>query len=490
MANLFIRLAAAFRGDDFNAATLTPPPLPKGVKGGATVPSYRTQVVARASAIPKPTAQTQTLDRVATMRQQTSEYDAIRFMAKASPELGSGISTLLRVAIPSKYFIFGRDLDGQIDREVTELAHELLRRLTFLGAADGSFGSQQGLQTLSETLAIDGLLSGAMAMEVALDKASTPASFNPVGVKTLTFYEEENSFRIVQKVGGVEIDLDIPTFIYVPFDQVVTEAYPTSPLSAAVQAVISDLDFNNDMRKALKRAVLPRLMATIDSERLAKLTPPEILADPEQFAQYQNSVITAIQSVVNSLEPEDALISFDTVNYSYVDGGHDPSTIIEKVQKVLNAKLTAGVRSMPVTLGFASTAQASSTESMLFLKQADGVRKKLNELYSRALTTAVRLMGKEGYVEFEFETLNLRPESELEAFRSMEQDRILQLLSLGMLTDDEAAIRLTGKLPPKGAPQLSGTMFHTKSGTSGNPTSNTSAQERRLKSDSPDQPKD
>lgn len=474
-----------------DAATLAPPPLPKSKGKPVALPGYRTRLVANTSAIAKPNVQSTSLDRAADLRNKTGDYATLRALTKHSPELSSATSLTLRTGIPEKFTLTGRDLDGQVDENATALAHELLRRLTFLGAADGSFGSQQGLQSLSETLAMDLLLSGAMGLEVALDKAKVPASFNPVAVSTLKFYEEDNSVRMVQVIGGQELDLDIPTFVYVALDQVVTEAYPTSPLTASIQPVLTDLDFNNDIRRALKRAVLPRLTSIIDSEKFKKNTPPEILADSEAYAEYQNSAITAVQGAINGLNPEDAIISFDFVSHAYIEGGHDPSTVIAKVQEVINAKMVSGAKTLPVTLGFASTASAGSAESLLFIKHADSIRRKLNECYSRALTVAIRLMGIDGYVEFEYDTINLKPEEELEAFKAMKQSRVLQLLSLGFLTDAEAGLKLTGHLPPKGFKPLSGTGFLSASPEiAKNPTSNTSnAVEKKLTPDTPTQKK-
>jgi len=257
---------------EFEAAALPSNPLPKAPKGPQALPGYRTRIEVNTSPILKTSVKSATLDRVSDLRNQVDDYSALRAITKNSPELSSALSQALRAGIPEEFTLIGRDMDGQVDAEVTGLAHELLRRLTFMGAADGSFGAQQGLQSLSETLAIDMQLTGAMALEVALDKARIPASFNPVAVKTLRFYEEDNAFRVVQLVGGQEIDLDIPTFIYVTLDQAVTEAYPTSPLTASVQPVLADLDFNNDMRRALKRAVLPRMTSIIDSEKFRKNT--------------------------------------------------------------------------------------------------------------------------------------------------------------------------------------------------------------------------
>jgi hypothetical protein len=110
---------------------------------------------------------------------------------------------------------------------------------------------------------------------------------------------------------------------------------------------------------------------------------------------------------------------------------------------------------------------------------------------SRALTLAVRLYGADVYVKFRFDPIDLRPESELEAFRVLRQSRVLELLSLGFLTDQEAAEELgTGPRGPN-APELSGTMFKEKSGTGfqnssdPEPTPNDDPMGRSLQPDTP-----
>jgi hypothetical protein len=128
-------------------------------------------------------------------------------------------------------------------------------------------------------------------------------------------------------------------------------------------------------------------------------------------------------------------------------------------------------------MGHSASSTSASAETMLYLKHADIIRRKLNEIYSRALTLAVRLFGQDVYVDFRYAAIDLRPTGELEAYRAMEQARILELLSLGLVTDEEACVELTGHLPPQGYTPLAGTMFKTgASGAAGteNPTSQTS----------------
>lgn len=442
----------------FQAATLPPVPLPKAPTGAQGEPSFRTVIgggTARLAQADRGPLNTNRLD----VRNAASTAAAIRTLSYTSPEIGAAIYANLRVGIPERFSIVARDMDGKVNPAATGIAQEILRRITYLGNVDGSYGAQSTIQSLSESLGKQLLQYGSCAGEVALDKARVPASLNAISVTTLKWYDEDKSTRPVQVIGGEEIDLDIPTFVYVSLDQDLLEAYSSSPLEASIQPVLQDLEFSNDVRKALKRAVLPRLVATIDSEAIKKSTPPDILSDSNKFASYKQQIIAAVQQVVNGANPEDAFISFSEITYAYVDGGQDPSAIIERIQKVLNSKLQTGVKTLPVVLGYGAGATAASTESLLFIKSANMVRTKLNEFYSRILTIATRLMGQDCYVEFKYTDIDLRPDAELEAYKAMKQSRYLQLLSLGLITDEEACIELTGNLPPQGYKPLMGTMF-------------------------------
>jgi len=471
------------------AAALPPTPLPKPPKGAVTLPAWRKTLASNPAELRKVDRQLANTDRLSARTLGTTAQ-VVREFYRSSPDLSSAVSFMLRTGIPEEYTVIARDMEGVVNVDTTKLANELLRRLTYMGNVDGSYGAQQGLQSLSEQLGLELILDGAACLEVALDKARIPASFNPVSVPTLVFFEEDASFKMSQKVGGDLIDLDIPTIIYVNVDQMQNEVYPSSYIESAIQPILADVEFNNDTRRALKRAVLPRLTAIIDSEKVKKMTPPDILADNDKFTAYKSDLVSSIESVLNGMAPEDALVSYDSISYSFIDGGHDPAQIIERIQGVLNSKLVSGAKTVPVILGHGSNANASSSESLLYIKQANMVRVKLNEIYSRALTIAVRIMGQDAYVEFKYAEIDLRPSSELEAYKTMKQSRILSLLSLGFLPDEEASIMLTGNLPPATFKPLSGTGFMTLGGAANPaPASGTGAIDKTLTPSTPSKPK-
>jgi hypothetical protein len=466
------------------AAVIPSVPMPKAPKSGQSLPGYRTQVEEKTSAISRNDRLLAQTDRISARTLADTRKTLVE-LTRSSPDLRAGVNSMQRTGIPEEFTLSAWNLDGTINEEATMSAHALINRMSYLGNADGSFSDVKGLQSLSEELALELQIYGALCMEVVLDKTRMPSKMVPISVNSLKLYEEGQGFRLVQALGSTEIDLDVPTVVYVAVDQLQTEAYAQPYLEAAIQPVLADIDFNNDLRRALKRSIIPRVVATIDSEKVRKMTPPDILADPDKFLAYKNSIVTTIDSVINQANPEDAYVTYDSVSYKVMDGGEDPSAIVERVQKVLNGKLASGAFVLPVILGHGQTSNASSTEAMLYVKQANMIRTKLNEAYSRALTVAVRLLGYDCYIKFKYEHINLRPHDELEAFKSMKQSRILELLSLGLIDDVTACLDLTGHLPPKGYKSLSGTKFVVAKRENANPTSNTSAAEQTLKPDTP-----
>ena len=473
-----------------------PSPTPtKAPNRPQAVPSFKTQIAKAASALQRADRRLANTD-IANYRTANDTRTVVRDLAASNPDLSATINSYLRVGIPEDYTVIARDPDGAVNPESTKLAQELLRRITYLGDTSLGYNPVSDLQGLSESLAKELLQYGSMALELALDKQRLPLYLNAVSVTKLQFKEEDGGVYPVQVIGGVEINLDLPTFFYISLDQDLLTAYSSSFMEPAIQAVLADTAFLNDLRKSMQRVIQPRLVATIIEDKVKATAPPEISGDPKKMGELYSSLIEQLTEVLNGLQPEDALVSFDNVAYSMLKSEGSSGNIADTlliVQNLIESKLAAGAKSMPAVLGRDGNGTAATTSTMLFLKNANIIRLKLNIIYSRMLTQALRLMANDVYVEFRYAELDLRPQAELEAYKAMKQSRILELLSIGLITDEEASIQLTGNLPRDGHVPLAGTMF--KGGGAKvveNPTSTTStmnAAEKTLDTGTPQQPK-
>jgi hypothetical protein len=478
---------------EFAASVVEMPPAPKA-KGSPALPTYlRNAQQSPDTFLQQDDLRLANVD-IETLRTAPTTAATLRVLSKASPDLSAAKSAFNRVGITSKYTVLSRNLDGTLNEKGTQLVQELCRRFDLLGPTEGGYNAYPSIRACSESMGNELYLLNACSLEVVLNKSRLPEALMPIAVDTVKFKYQKKRKVPYQVLGGEEVSLDFPTFFYISLDQSLRTAYADSQVESCIQPMIAAQSFANDLRRVFRRAISPRIKAKLSHEKWLASVPSEIRHDPVELEKYQNRAIAQIETLINGLNPEDALIIWDILEVDYLNNG---STTLSEEYKIfssiLNGKLAAGAKTMPAVLGHESVGSQNiaSTQSMLYLKQVEGAcQAKLNEIYSRALTLCVRLYGIDAVVEFEYDPPNLRPESELEAFKSMRQSRILELNSIGMMPDQEASLLLTGTLLPPGAPKLFGTFYKTSSPQNiSTPESNTGALEQDLNGDTPKEPK-
>lgn len=438
---------------------------PKVSNKQQTQPSYVPTTTFVSAPLLKNDSRAATADISKVARQSADTPGVIRTLARLTPDLSAAVSAFLRVGIPENYHVVARNIDGSFNRDATALASNILRQIDLMPDYASGYSQVANLRSLCESLGKELIIEGAACMELVLDKNYMPYKFQPVSSSQIVFREDKDTQHIFpqQLISGQYIDLDQPTFFYTSLDQDLLTAYAISPLEGAVQSVLSAADFVSDMRRICKRSVFPRYDVEIDEEKLRARIPPEILHDTDKLNTFMNTTIGSIQSVINGMNPEDAIVHFDFFTVQTVENKGNEAQGFETVKNIYDEKVSTGAKVMPSVLGHGSGSQnVASTETMLFMLSANGmVRLKLQEILSKAMTLCVRLFGQDVTVEFKFDDIELRPTSELESFKSMKQARVLELLSLGFIEDDVASLQLTGELTPASFKPLSGTGFFT-----------------------------
>ena len=451
--------------DRFFAATAMPKvETPKVPRRPLAMPSFLKSAPNPANVLPRTDRALANTD-VTTFRTESDSRETIRKFVAASPDLSSAVFAYLRTGITDSYVAVAKNLDGSFNVEATASLQAIIQRFDVLGSYSNGYSSGLSIRSLSESLAKELVMYGACACELILDKTATPSRIQPISVLQIQFKaEKDGTLNPIQKTSTGEIDLDFPNFFYISLDQDIGEVYASSPIESAIQAVLFSEDFVNDLRRVIKKVIHPRQLVVIDEEKLRASIPADIMNDPQQVTEYFNTVISGIETKLNNLRPEDALVMLSSIGVSLDNNGNSSlSDEYNAVQGIANARLASGAKVMPATLGHeVGSSNVASTSSLLFMKNAHGVvTSKLNEIYSRVFTLAVRLMGYDVVVEFKYSSVELRPETELIAFKQTAQQMTIELLSYGFITDEEASLRLTGKLPPKGFKPLSGTQFKT-----------------------------
>lgn len=438
---------------------------PKKLRPGARgLPTHMTSADMPDTPIAVPDARLASTDISRINRQQT-DREILRELGSASPDLSAAISGYLRTAITANYTAIATNTDGTFNEDGTNLAAQILKRLNVLPDYTKGYAGNWDMRSMAESLGKELILNGAAAAELVLDKARLPDTIRPMSVVPITFKPKGDRLVPVQTVGGDEYDLDTPTFFYTTLDLGLQDVYPDPPFAAAIKPAFFSEKFMADLQRVVDRAVHPRLLVEVDTESLRKNAPPEALHEEGGLQDYYEDTIFQLQSMVQSLAPEDALVFLDTLKVDLLNNGNvSLAREWDALESLIKSKMATGAKTLPVVLGHTTgSSNIASAETLLFMKNAEGlVQSKLNDLFSKILTLAVRLYGIDCAVEFKYEPINLRPETELETFKVAKQSRVLELLSLGILTDEQASIELTGKLPRPDAPKLSGTFFKSK----------------------------
>ena len=405
------------------------------------------------------------------LRSQPSVLAAIRTLARIHPETSVTVSTITRLA-NTELRMHVYDNDHQLSTDGSNLLRSVITQMTVANDYTYGFDDRPSLNSVKESLLRSLPLTGASAVELVLDKQRLPFRMQPVSPETLLFRTTKSQigsdYKIApyQQVAGGKIDLDIPTFFYEAMDIDLTSAYPVSPLESAINVAINAAETLEDMRRAIKRSGHSRLMVKLLNEELMKAAPMELRNNPEKLQEWVENQRLAIKSELENISPESALVFFSTMEVEYLNsqigGTSDYTSLVETLDGILatSLKIPLAVLGKRTSNGSQNT---SSTESLLYLKMAQGLHNPVESIFSRMLTLALRLYGFQGYVKCKFDPIDLRPEIELAAFKAMEQAKYLERLSLGLYTDQEAAELLnTGPMSPTAQP-LSGTGFYNAS---------------------------
>ena len=257
-----------------------------------------------------------------------------------------------------------------------------------------------------------------------------------------------------------DIELNIPTVFVAEYARHADEAYSQSPLRPGLSMTFHYNEFLDDTRRAVNRVGHSRMVATIITEKLMHSAPPSIKGDDEKLQEYFESQYSQVVEALEGLEPEDAVVGFDSVEFEVQDMGGTKSDYTPLLTTLGNMQGASLKTPASVTGLRASGGQGlSNAETLVYLQTVDSIRAPVEEVISRALTLAVRLLGVEGSVRFEFKPINLRPEDELEAYKGSQQKRILERLSWGLINDAEACYEL-GIRPQGLVSLLAGTRFY------------------------------
>ena len=246
---------------------------------------------------------------IADVRTQPNIFEAIRLLRRIHGDTSTAIASFVRLAnTPLSFKVY--DATHQLSDDGSLLAKSVLGNFDNLNDYTYGFDDRQSLKGLVDTMLSELLMSGAVGLELVLDKARLPFKLQPVSPTKLKWKTGKTSTgkantKIVpyQQAAGVEVELDVPTFFYSALDADPTAVYSKPVLEAAVNTAVFHAETFEDIRRVVKRSGHSRLIMKLITEQLLKAAPPEVKMDATKLGEWMEQTRTELVTAVENLSP-------------------------------------------------------------------------------------------------------------------------------------------------------------------------------------------
>jgi hypothetical protein len=390
----------------------------------------------------------------------------MELLAQADPDVSAAINAYLTVADVEPQVVI-KDTKGNFHEEAYNLWPAMVAALTIPTDLSQGYQAKPSLRTIAEQMRYMALLRGGIGTELVLSENLVPCEIRHVDLHTIKWYEKKPGQMKPQQwpLGGWQpIDLDIPTFFTSHYRGSPLSNYSFSPFASAINTIVARQAVINDLYRIMNLTGYPRIDVTVLEDVLTKTAPAVIKSDPTKLRQWINARIEDVRNGFATVKPDEAFIHTDSMKVGIINEHSSGSSLnVDSIIKVLNAQNQAGLKAMSTILGRGESGVNTSTvEARIFSMNADSLNLPVGEILSKLFSCAYQIFGYPVIVTVTFPTAELRPATELEPMLLIKQGRLLDMLSRGMITDEEFSLQMFGRMPHPKAPKVSGTNFLVK----------------------------
>lgn len=395
-------------------------------------------------------------------RLSDEEFDLVDKMFINDPDCSAALNAYLTLSDTDPVILVYNE-NNELDREGIKLAQGVMNSIFSINDYSLGYQMKPSFREFKDAQGWLQLARGAIGAELVFDKTMRPTELRIVDMATIKYKEvNPGEYKPIQETdNSEEIDLDIPTFFTAKFRQSPTSPYAHSHFAAAINTIASRSKIINDLYRIMNYTGYPRIEVKVVEEILLKSCPASVANDERKKAAWVRNRMTELTSTLTSLQPTSPIVHTDSAEVSIINDKMSGASLqVSEIIDTLNAQNQAGLKVVATVLGRGTAGvNTASTETIIFSKSADAFNRPLEDIMSRVLTFALRIQGYVGRCEFRFQPVELRPALELENQKTMQQTRLMTMLSYGLITDDYFHLSVNGRLGAESSPLLSGTNF-------------------------------
>lgn len=419
-----------------------------------------------------------------TNRTSQDSNELLQNLFRQDPDCSAAVNAYLTVS-DTKMVYYAVDAEGQISQEGTKTLEYLINRITYRNDYTLNYQMKPSLSAIREELKYMCLLRGGVGAELVFDKTLQPKEIRNVDMHFVEWTETKNGeFKPVQKTdeSGEEVSLDVPTFFTAFFRRDPTSPYTYSFFVSAINVIAARQQIINDLYRIMRVTGFPRIDITVLEEVIRNNMPADVKNDPEKSRDYINTIIRNVANSFSEVKPQQPIAHTDAITAKMLNDKAPGSSLqITEVIDTLNAQNQAAMKVVSAVLGRGSSGvNTASVEAKVFADNAAALNKPIDHLLEEIFTLALRMNGFDGKAVMYSKGVDLRPELELENQLTMRQARLMEQLSLGIITDLEFHLYMNDRVPTGQISQLSGTNFQATKINTSDTSSNTDPLGRSL----------
>lgn len=168
--------------------------------------------------------------------------------------------------------------------------------------------------------------------------------------------------------------INTPTFIYEEFDPMVDHPYGRTPILPVLQVVFFHLQVLQDLKAVVHNQGYPRLDISMLENIVLKNIPAQYKNNPDAQHKWLTERMKEMLNHFNSLNPDDALIHWDSVKVEYLKGGNSgPMIDIKKLIDIIDTQMATSLKTLLTLLSRhqGSTETYSSIDTRIYMYQAN-----------------------------------------------------------------------------------------------------------------------
>lgn len=407
------------------------------------------------------------LDDIFTSRQADNSQTVMRNLMQHDPDVSGAVNGYLTLA-DTQMVSWVETIDGEVDEDKSRELQQLITKLSFQTDYTLGFQLRQGIYRQAEELRYMLIMRGALGAELVFDKGGLPDSIRNVDMASIRWTETKpGQFKPGQVVAGVSdpVPIDTPAFFVAFYRRDPLQVYTYSPFVSVINTVAARQQVINDLYRIMRVNGYPRIEIKVMEEILLKNMPITLKAPGNEVARQEwlTAQYATIQGAFDGVAVDQSLVHSDAIEMKMLNDKVPGAAInVEPIINVLNSQNQAALKSMSTILGRGSSGvNTGSVEARLAALYADQLNEPIGDLFSRMFSFILHQNGYAGFARCIFEPAELRPWTELEPQLTLKSQRLRQDLSDGLITDVEYHLQVYKRLPPAGAPKLSGTGFLT-----------------------------